>query len=238
LHPEYILGLRKNKLMSGQSSENESVNEEIRRGFQLERMVLFSDAVFAIVITLMAIEINIPDGMRFETNEELMHELIHLLPSVIAYTASFLYIGFTWYQHLEVFSLLKDYDKGLVFRNLLMLFFIGFFPFSASLVARPNNGIFLTILIYFSIILLSKSAQLALQHYILIQRPQLRIKTHIHKELVSYKKSRIVIVMLVMMFVLTSSTLYFVKDPALKPIAWWWFFLFPFLLRYFQKKIK
>ena len=224
--------------MSGHSSENEFINEEIRRGFQLERMVLFSDAVFAIVITLMAIEIHIPDNMRFDTSEQLMTELIHLLPSIVAYTASFFYIGFTWYQHLQVFSLLKDYDKGLVIRNLLMLFFIGFFPFSASLVARPNNGMFLTILIYFSVILLSKSAQLSLQHYILVKRPGLRLRTDISKELISYKRSKVAIIMLVLMFILTSGTLFLVKDPSLKPFAWWWFFLFPFLLRYFQKKIK
>lgn len=223
--------------MSHEREDRQYLKDEIRREFQLERMILFSDAVFAIVITLMAIEIHVPE-MHFTSNDQLAHELIKLLPNFIAYSASFFFIGFTWYQHLQVFSLLRDYDKGLVIRNLMMLFFIGLFPFSASLVARPNNGMFLTIFIYFSIILLSKSAQLALHHYILVKKPQLRLNADIHEEVVRYKRSRIAIIMLVVMFFLTSTTLYFIEDPENKPLAWWWFFLFPFLLKRFQKRIK
>src|SRR5436190_10651894 len=100
--------------MKAEKEEREYLKEEIRREFQLERMVLFSDAVFAIVITLMAIEIHIPESIRFHNSDELVHELVMLLPNIIAYAASFFYIGYTWYQHLEVFSLLKDYDRGLV----------------------------------------------------------------------------------------------------------------------------
>jgi len=224
--------------MSKETQEKEYVKEEIRREFQLERMILFSDAVFAIVITLMAIEIHIPDAVRFNSSEELMHELLHLLPSVIAYTVSFAFIGFTWYQHLQLFSLLKDYDKGIVIRNLLMLFFIGFFPFSASLIARPNKGVFLVTLIYFAVILFAKGAQLALQYYILVKRPQLRINTDIHDEVIRFKKSRLAIILLAVMFVLTSFTMFLVKDIEEKPAAWTWFILFPILMRVLQKRIK
>jgi uncharacterized membrane protein len=214
------------------------VKQEIRREFQLERMVLFSDAVFAIVITLMAIEIHLPESVQYDTSEELAHELLHLLPNVIAYSASFLYIGFTWYQHLQVFSLLKDYDKGLVVRNLLMLFFIGFIPFSVSLVARSQNGMFLTAVIYFSVILLSKGAQLLLHHYILVKRPQLRNHGDIGEELMRFKNSRMVIILLSVMFLLTTGTMHLIKDPELKPFGWWWFIAFPFMLRFFKKRNK
>jgi len=224
--------------MKAEKEEREYLKDEIRREFQLERMVLFSDAVFAIVITLMAIEIHIPESVRFHNSEELVHELVMLLPNIIAYAASFFYIGYTWYQHLEVFSLLKDYDRGLVVRNLLMLFFIGFFPFGASIIARPNNGMFLIIFIYFLIIVLSKGAQLVLQHYILVKRPELRIKTDIRDQMISYRKSRFAVIMLLIMFILVTGTTAMIEDPEMKPIAWWWFFPFPFLLKYFQKRIK
>ncbi|MCX6276285.1 MAG: TMEM175 family protein [Bacteroidetes bacterium] len=224
--------------MEKEKHAKESMKDEIRREFQLERMVLFSDAVFAIVITLMAIEIHLPDNVRFTSNDDLKDALIHILPNIIAYSASFLYIGFTWYQHLQVFSLLKDYDKGLVFRNLLMLFFIGFFPFCASLVARPNNGVYLSVLIYFAIILITKTAQLSLQHYILVKRPQLRINADIQVELRSYHKSRLAIILLVVMFFLTSGSMYLIQDPEMKGMAWIWFFFFPILLRFFQRRKK
>ncbi len=54
--------------------------EEIRKEFQLERMVLFSDAVSAIVITLMAIEIHLPQFSEKMTEAVLVHELKLLLP--------------------------------------------------------------------------------------------------------------------------------------------------------------
>src|ERR1700712_5704410 len=95
------------------NEEEEITYDEIKKEFQLERMVLFSDAVFAIVITLMAIEIKIPET-ELLTEETLPHLLRHLLPTLLAYAVSFGFIGSIWYQHLKMFSLLKDYDKGLV----------------------------------------------------------------------------------------------------------------------------
>jgi uncharacterized membrane protein len=218
--------------------EKKYLKEEIRKEFQLERMIVFSDAVFAIAITLMAIEIHIPDEARFTTSEQLIKELIKLMPSIMGYTASFIFIGFTWYQHLQVFSLLKDYDKGIVLRNLIMLFFIGFFPFSASLIARPYNGIFLNIIMYFLIIFLCKGAQLVLHHYILVKRPQLCIAAGIPEELIRYKKTRIAVIGLVIVFVLVTTTFQLIPDPDMKYWAWWWFMLFPFGLKYFQRKIE
>ncbi|CAN5409115.1 hypothetical protein BH11BAC1_BH11BAC1_25180 [soil metagenome] len=63
--------------MKNKSNEREYVKEEIRSEFQLERMILISDAVFAIVITLMAIEIHIPDSVRFNSAEELMNSIFY-----------------------------------------------------------------------------------------------------------------------------------------------------------------
>ncbi|MEO5572513.1 MAG: TMEM175 family protein [Bacteroidia bacterium] len=93
--------------------EKKYIKEEIRKEFQLERMILFSDTVFATVMTLMAIEIRFPENSSI-TAETLPKELIHLMPVLVAYTAAFFFIGSTWYEHLRIFSLLKDYDKGLV----------------------------------------------------------------------------------------------------------------------------
>lgn len=220
------------------NQEKEYVKEEIRKEFQLERMIVFSDAVFAIVITLMAIEIHVPGLQRFTSDEQLGKELLKLLPAFIAYTASFIFIGVIWYEHLQVFSLLKDYDKGLVIRNLVMLFFIGLFPFSASLIARPGSGIFLNIIIYFSIILLCKGAQLTLQHYILVKRAHLRINTDIHDELIRFKKNRLAVIMFAVVFFLISITSFLIIDNYEKPLAWLWVLVIPVVRRVVHKRIK
>jgi len=90
--------------MSNDTNE-EITREEIKKEFQLERMILFSDAVFAIVITLMAIEIKIPETVVLN-DQTLPKALLHLTPTLLAYIVSFGFIGSIWYQHLKMFIIL------------------------------------------------------------------------------------------------------------------------------------
>lgn len=218
--------------------EKEYSREEIRKEFQLDRMIVFSDAVFAIVITLMAIEIRVPELARNSGSEIITHELFKLIPPIISYAISFFFIGHIWYQHLHLFSLLKDYNKGIVIRNLVMLFFIGLFPFSAALVIKLNNGFAIPFIIYCSIILASKSAQLVLQHYILFKRPELRINTSIKDDLIKFKKSRLGIILLVIVFTLVIITFQTISNPEDKQFAYFWFLPFPIILRILRRRIK
>ena len=218
--------------------EKEFSRTEIRKEFQLDRMIVFSDAVFAIVITLMAIEIRVPELTRNSTSDIIIHELYKLIPPIISYAISFFFIGHIWYQHLHLFSLLKDYDNGIVIRNLIMLFFIGLFPFSAALVIKLNNGFAMPFIIYCSVIFASKSAQLVLQHYILFKHPELRIKTSIQNDLIKFKKSRLGMILLVIVFLLVIISFQLISEPKLKYMAYWWFIPFPIILRFLRKRIK
>ncbi|MEO8146059.1 MAG: TMEM175 family protein [Bacteroidia bacterium] len=215
--------------------QKEYIEDEIRKEFQLERMILFSDAVFAIVITLMAIEIHVPDMHGKTTADILNKELRHLVPVIVAYTGSFFFIGHIWYQHLQIFSLLKDYDKGLVIRNLVMLFFTGFFPFSASLIPKTNPDLFLPVAIYFSVLITCKISQLILNHYILVKRPALRINTDIQPHIKRFKKSRFMVITLSIFFILITLTMYYIEDTESKPYAWWWFFLIPIIVKIYDR---
>ncbi len=219
-------------------NEKEYIKEEIRQEFQLERMILFSDAVFAIVITLMAIEIRVPEFEHSSGYSFVSHELVKIIPNLIAYAVSFFFIGMIWYQHLQLFSLLKDFDRGVVIRNLVMLFFIGLFPFSAALMVRLGNGFVISWVIYFMVIILSKGAQLVLQHYILYKRPELRKNTSLHEEIVQYKRSRISVIMLLIIFILVIITHNIIDLQENKDYAWFWVFPLPILMRYFRRRIK
>ena len=68
-----------------------------KKKFQLERMILFSDAVFAIVITLMAIEIRLPERKEGHEERSGLHLFAHLFPIILAYITSFIFIGAIWY---------------------------------------------------------------------------------------------------------------------------------------------
>jgi len=113
-------------------------NSREHRRFQLERMMLFSDAVFAIVITLMVIEIKVPDIMEVGrlNKEQLYEHLINLLPHLLGYIVSFLMIGLFWIDHHRAFGYVINYDKGLIWNNLFLLMVIGLLPFTAALGAE------------------------------------------------------------------------------------------------------
>ena len=217
--------------------ENEEITrEEIKKEFQLERMILFSDAVFAIVITLMAIEIKIPEHIQV-TNENIAKELVHLLPTLLAYIVSFVFIGTIWYQHLKMFSLLKDYDKGLVVRNMVLLFFIGMFPFSATLITRAK-GQMLPFFMYLFMILFCTIAQYILYHYIIIGRPSIRLSTDLTEHKMELNKRKISVIGFSMAAVLIMITYLLIPQPELKNLSTLWMIVFLVVFKKITKKKK
>lgn len=170
---------------------DKETKKQIHQEFQVERMILFSDAVFAIVITLMAIELHIPDIDEHYTPELFRKALFHLVPVFIAYVTTFGFIGLIWYQHLKLFSVVKAFDIGLVVRNLFLLFFIGLFPFSVSIIGKVHSDKTMApMLIYFFILLSCLLCQVWLQHYILIRRPEIRNEMDVTELVINYKKKR------------------------------------------------
>lgn len=97
-----------------------------------ERVVFFSDAVFAIVITLLVLELKVPH--LTEHNEPALRgALVSLLPRVVGFVVSFLIIGLMWIEHHRIFRYIGNYDAGLLWRNLLLLLCVSFVPFPTAL---------------------------------------------------------------------------------------------------------
>lgn len=206
------------------ASTESIVEEEVKKEFQLERMILFSDAVFAIVITLMAIDIKIPDTQGIKlTSEELSHHLLHLLPVFVAYAFSFFFIGRTWYYHLQLFGYLKKYDGGLVFCNLLLLFSIGLFPFAASVLVHIVKT-YLNFAIYFAILGLCLASQIYLRYYVFVKHPELRNNRPIHTELLAYQLQKNVALVLGISFLLIFITNLLITNTENKQLALLWSF--------------
>ena len=97
-----------------------------------ERVVFFSDAVFAIVITLLVLELKVPH-LTEHTEPSLRHALVELLPRVAGFVISFLIIGLMWIEHHRIFRYIADYDGGLLWRNLFLLLCVSFVPFPTAL---------------------------------------------------------------------------------------------------------
>jgi len=105
----------------------------------LERLVFFSDAVFAIAITLLSIEIRLPDLGLYVTNAELWQAILSIWPKYLAYVISFLVIGSLWIGHHRRFRFIIRYDRTLIFLNLFLLMAIAFVPFPTSLISDYGN---------------------------------------------------------------------------------------------------
>ena len=104
----------------------------------LERMVFFSDAVFAIVITLLVIEIEVPELGASAGNRDWLVSLIELAPHFAAFLLSFLVIGALWASHHTLFTLVGRYSPRLIWPNLLLLLAVATLPFTTALMARGS----------------------------------------------------------------------------------------------------
>ncbi|MEO8445988.1 MAG: TMEM175 family protein [bacterium] len=106
--------------------------KEHKKSFQLERIILFSDAVFAIAITLLVIELKLPE-MKEVSNKFLAEGLVHIIPHFFSFFLSFMIIGIYWLAHHRMFNYVINYDSTLIWLNLFFLFFIALMPFSSNI---------------------------------------------------------------------------------------------------------
>ena len=116
-------------------SRNEQFDDEVG----LERIVFFSDAVFAIAITLLALEIHLPVEATGLSDFQLTRSLIEIWPRYLSFMISFLVIGNFWIAHHRRFRLINRYDTRLLLLNLFMLMCIAFIPFPTSILSENSN---------------------------------------------------------------------------------------------------
>jgi len=86
------------------------------------RLEAFSDGVFAILITIMVLELHVPEGNTFEA-------LKPLLPKFISYVLSFTYVAIYWNNHHHLFQIVEQVNGKVLLYNTLLLFFISLVPF-------------------------------------------------------------------------------------------------------------
>ena len=101
----------------------------------LERLAFFSDAVFAIAMTLLVIDVKLP---RTHSHDELAlaQALVDLLPTYIGFLSSFLVIARFWAAHHELFGMLDRSDGRLLWSNLFLLLTIAFLPFPTAVLSE------------------------------------------------------------------------------------------------------
>ncbi|PBC60612.1 hypothetical protein BKI49_29395 [Streptomyces sp. Tue6028] len=97
------------------------------------RVEAFSDGVFAIAITLLILEIKVPEAGE---HGGLWHALGAQWPSYAAYVVSFLVIGIMWINHHQLFGYVVRVDRTLMFLNLLVLMVVAAVPWPTAMLAE------------------------------------------------------------------------------------------------------
>jgi uncharacterized membrane protein len=108
-------------------------------GRDRDRIVNLSDGVFAIAITLLILDIRVPDIPENLVASELPRELLSLWPKYLGYFLSFVGISSFWLIHHSIFRPIRAYDRNLLYLNFLFLMLVAFVPFPTSLLGEYGN---------------------------------------------------------------------------------------------------
>ena len=101
------------------------------------RVMALSDGVFAIVITLLVLEIHVPELSHGQTLGEALQEI---RPSFVAFLISFVVVAIAWVGHRDLFAHVRRTDRPLVWLNILYMLPLCLLPFGASLLARYERA--------------------------------------------------------------------------------------------------
>lgn len=127
--------------------------------FDKNRLEFFSDAVIAIVITVMVIEFHVPEGTDFS-------DLIPMLPTFLAYILSFIYLGIYWNNHHHMLKAAKGVNGAIQWANMGLLFWLTLIPFATSWMGENYSAVAPTV-IYGVVLLGAAIAYFVLQGRIL-----------------------------------------------------------------------
>lgn len=99
--------------------------------FGTERLQAFTDGVLAIIITVMVLELSVPHKVNVAA-------LRPLLPVLLSYALSFVYVGIYWNNHHHMFHVTERVNGAILWANLHLLFWLSLFPFANAWMAE--NG--------------------------------------------------------------------------------------------------
>ena len=123
------------------------------------RLEAFSDGVLAIIITIMVLEIKVPNGTDMEAIKP-------LLPVILSYVLSFIYIGIYWNNHHHMMHTVQKVSGGILWANLHLLFWLSLIPFVTGWVGE-NHFAELPMALYGAVLLMAAIAYFILQKSIL-----------------------------------------------------------------------
>ncbi len=124
------------------------------------RLEAFSDGVFAIIITIMVLELKAPHGAAFS-------DLIPLIPTFLSYILSFLYLAIYWNNHHHLLQITKGVNGAILWANVNLLFWLTLIPFVTAW-SGQNNFTSIPVAAYGIILFLASMAYYVLVRVIIV----------------------------------------------------------------------
>lgn len=117
--------------------------ERFARGeLRLNRIEAFSDGVFAIIVTLLVLDLRVPELLDHHASGELGHLLLALFPKFLSWLISFIIVCKFWLNHHYILGLARHANYGMVWLNSIFLMFQSFIPFPTAMMGEyPGNSL-------------------------------------------------------------------------------------------------
>ena len=103
------------------------------------RIEALTDGVFAVAMTLLVLDIKVPELQQPLATAELPLKLVALWPKFLSYTISFVILGVYWVGHHVQLSFIRRADRPLLWINILFLLWVALVPFSTALLSEYSN---------------------------------------------------------------------------------------------------
>jgi uncharacterized membrane protein len=111
--------------------------------FSKTRLEAFSDAVIAIVMTLLVLELKLPHIANSNNLDEVLDAIVEIAPVYYSWVISFFFVGIMWLHHHNIMHMANKSDYGVVWINMFLLFFICMLPFPTALMGEhPHQPFF------------------------------------------------------------------------------------------------
>jgi uncharacterized membrane protein len=118
----------------------------LERFHRNERLIGLSDGVFAIVLTLLVLDLRLPPMHGPVTTSGLWQALVHIQSKFISFLLSFSFVASLWFSHNQLFKLFDKVDNTMLWYNLLLLLMVCFIPFPTILIGEyPHNAVGITL---------------------------------------------------------------------------------------------
>jgi uncharacterized membrane protein len=143
----------------------------MRTIFSKSRVEAFSDGIFAIIITLLVLEIKVPHIEEHHSSQTLLAALLKLFPKFMGWIISFFTVAVIWVNHHKLFKQFGQLDHGIFWWNALLLLWTTFIPFPTAVLGDyPENA---TSVIFYGLVMALMASSFTLMRWYVLRNPEL-----------------------------------------------------------------